>query len=317
MSGGVRDAAWTRLAVAPVVLVAITIIAMLLPELTGVDSARSVLAVRYAESDPDPAVLAAIRTELGLDQPLLQRVADRLGRLLTGDLGTSWVSETPVSTMLATAVPVSLSIMLGALALSFLVGWTAGMAAGYRPGSITDRAVRTGNRVAAAVPEFALAPLLVAVFAVMWQVLPSSGWRAPQYAILPVLALVPSLAAPVAATTREHVRDFREATFLTAARARGVGEWRLRSMHLARPALPGALSVLTFNAAGMIAGAAAIEVVFDIPGIGRMLVDAVSAQDIPVVQAGLLVATVVALAVGAVGDVVRLGVDPRAREANG
>lgn len=313
--GGVRGAALTRLAVAPVVLAAVAVVAMLLPELTGVDSARTVLAQRYSAAAPDPQVLAALHAELGLDQPLPVRVADRLGGLFTGDFGVSWVSGTPVAGILTSALPVSLSLMGAALVVSLLGGVLAGLLAGYRPGSTVDRLVRIGSRMAAAVPEFALAPLLVALFAVTWQLLPSSGWSGPASMLLPVLSLVPSLAAPVAATTREHARQLREATFLTAARSRGVGEWRVRLLHLARPALPGALSVSTYNAAGMIAGTAAIEVVFDIPGLGWTLVDAVQDQDVPVVQGGLLAAAAIALAVGALADGLRLLVDPRSREA--
>lgn len=314
--GGVRSATLTRLAVAPVLLAAVAVVAVLLPELTGMDSARTVLAQRYADANPDPQVLAALRAQLGLDDPLPVRVAARLGGALTGDFGVSWVSGEPVAQLLASALPISLSLMAAALLVSLSVGLFAGLLAGYRPGTAGDRVVRLGNRVAAAVPEFALAPLLVVLFAVTWRLLPSSGWSGPAAMILPVASLVPVLAAPVAATTREQTRQLRGATFLTAARARGIGEWRLRLLHLARLALPGALSVSTYNAAGMIAGTAAVEVAFDIPGVGSMLVEAVRSQDVPVVQGGLLVAAAIALGVGAVADALRLLVDPRSREAH-
>ncbi|GAA4849038.1 ABC transporter permease [Saccharopolyspora rosea] len=308
-----RGSALLRLALSPLVLVAIVLVAMLLPELTGVDSARSVLAVRYADADPDPRVIAAIRADLGLDRPLWQRLVERLGRLCTGRFGTSWVSGDPVGAQLGRAFQVSLSIMVTALVVSFAVGCAAGLLAARRPGAVADRVVSACNRLASAVPEFALAPVLVAVFAVGLHLLPSSGWRGPANLVLPVASLVPVLAAPVAAVVRTQAAALRGENFVAAARARGIGEFRLWTRHIARPALPAALSLVTYKAAGMIAGTAAVETVFDIPGLGRTVVDAVRAQDIPVVQAGLVVAAAVALFVGAVGDALHLVVDPRSR----
>ncbi|MCA1185292.1 MULTISPECIES: ABC transporter permease [unclassified Saccharopolyspora] len=302
-----------RLAVAPVVAMLVVLVAVLLPELTGVDAARTVLAARYADADPDPALLAGIRAELGLDLPLPQRIAARFGALLGGDPGTSWVSGEPVAALVGPALRVSVGIMLGAAVLSFLVGHLAGLLAARRPGSVLDRAISGLVRVFSAVPEFALAPLLVLVFAVGLHALPSSGWRGPEYAVLPLLSLVPSLAVPIAAVTREQVVALRRENFAVAARARGLGETRIWAVHLARPALPAALSLLTYNAAGAISGTTAIEVVFDIPGLGSTVVEAVRAQDVPVVQAGLVVAALAALAVGAVGDLLGLAAEPRAR----
>ncbi|GAA4888331.1 ABC transporter permease [Saccharopolyspora cebuensis] len=304
-----------RLALTPVVLVGVVLLAMLLPELTGVDSARSVLAVRYADADPDPAVLAAIRADLGLDRPLPERVLDRLGRLCTGQLGTSWLSGEPVGERIGRAFQVSIGIVVAALVLSFVLGCAAGLLAARRPGSLVDRAVAGSTRLAAALPEFALAPLLVAVFAVGLDLLPSSGWHGPHNAVLPVAALVPVLAAPIAATMRARAAAMARENFAVAAEARGIGRFRLWTRHIAKPALPAVLSVLTYNAAGMIAGTATVEVVFDLPGLGRTLVDAVIAQDLPVVQVGLIVAVAMALLVGALGDALQLVVDPRTRRA--
>ncbi|GAB2684436.1 ABC transporter permease [Saccharopolyspora gloriosae] len=302
-----------RLGVAPVVAALIVLVAVLLPELTGVDAARTVLAARYAEADPDPAVLAGIRTELGLDLPLPQRVLARLGSMATGDLGSSWVSGVPVAVVIGPALQVSLGIMLGAAVLSFLVGYLTGLLAAHRPGSVTDRVLSGLVRVFSALPEFALAPILVLVFAVGLQVLPSSGWRGPEHSVLPLLSLVPSLSVPIAAVTREQVVALRRENFALAARARGLGAARIWGVHLARPALPAALSLVTYNAAGAVSGTTAIEVVFDIPGLGSTVVEAVRAQDVPVVQAGLVVAAFAALCVGAAGDLLGLAAEPRTR----
>lgn len=302
-----------RLALIPFVLAGVVLLAVLLPELTGVDAARSVLAGRYAESDADPRVLAALRTELGLDQPLPQRVLDRLAGLLTGDLGHSWVSGQDAAREVLAAAQISLGIVAAAMLLSFAVGFSVGLLAAWRPGSPTDRAVRGFSGLASALPEFALAPLLVLVFAVGWQVLPSSGWRGPANAVLPLASLVPCLAAPIAVTTRERAKSLHERTFAVAARAKGLGTARIWLLHIAKPALPPALALLTYSAAGAVAGTTAIEVVFDIPGLGSTLVEAVRAQDVPLVQGGLLVAAVAALAIGALGDAAGLAADPRTR----
>ncbi|MFR9728831.1 ABC transporter permease [Saccharopolyspora sp. MS10] len=303
-----------RLAAAPVVALLVVLVAALLPELTGVDAARTVLATRYADSEPDPAVLAGIRAELGLDRPLPQRLLERFGALLSGDAGTSWVSGLPVSAVVGPALRVSLGIVLGASVLSFLVGHLVGLLAARRPGSVPDRVLTGLVRVFSALPEFALAPLLVLVFAVGLHALPSSGWRGPEHAVLPLLSLVPALAVPIAAVTREQVVALRRENFAAAARARGLGERRIWAVHLAKPALPAALSLVTYNAAGAVSGTTAIEVVFDIPGLGSAVVEAVRAQDVPVVQVGLICAALAALALGAVGDLLGLAAEPRARQ---
>ncbi|MBK0867772.1 ABC transporter permease [Saccharopolyspora sp. HNM0986] len=304
-----------RLALAPVVVAAFAVLAVALPELSGVDAARTVLATRYADGDPDPVVLAATRAELGTDLPWPHRIAERLGGWVQGDLGTSWVSGAPVLSVVGPALQISLSIMAGACAGSFAVGYVAGLFAARRPGSVADRVISALVRVFSAVPEFALAPLLVLLFAVGLRMLPSSGWSGPAYAVLPLLALVPPLAAPIAAVTREQAIALRGENFATAARARGLRELRVWSVHLSRPALPAALSLLSYNAAGAISGTAAIEVVFDIPGLGSTVVEAVRSQDVPVVGAGLVFAAVGALFVGAAGDLLGTLAEPRSRRA--
>ncbi|MBE9376544.1 ABC transporter permease [Saccharopolyspora sp. HNM0983] len=302
-----------RLALTPFVLAGVVLLAVLLPELTGVDAARSVLSGRYADGDADPQVLEALRAQLGMDQPLPQRIADRIGGLLTGDLGASWVSGQDAAAEVLAAAQISLSIVVGSMLLSFALGFGTGLLAARRTGSAADRAVRVLSRFAAALPEFALAPLLVVVFAVGLQLLPSSGWRGPEYAILPLASLVPCLAAPIAVTTREHARSLRERTFAAAAQAKGLGTARIWLLHIGKPALPPALALLTYSAAGAVAGTTAIEVVFDIPGLGSTLVEAVRTQDVPLVQGGLVAAALAALAIGALGDAAALAADPRTR----
>lgn len=306
-----------RLGLAPVAVLAVVLLAVVLPELTGVDAARTVLATRYADGDPDPAVLAALREQLGTDLPWPQRLGERLGALLHGDLGTSWVSGVPVGAIVGPAAQISLSIVLASAAASFAVGYAGGLLAARRPGSLADRVISALVRVFSAVPEFAVAPVLVLVFAVGLRLLPVSGWNGPVHAVLPLLSLVPSLAVPIAAVTREQAAELRTENFATAARARGLPERRIWAVHLSRPALPAALSLLTYNAAGAIAGTTAIEVVFDIPGLGSAVVEAVRAQDVPVVQAGLVLTAVGALLVGAVGDVLATVADPRTRAVRG
>lgn len=305
-----------RLLPLPLVLLGVSALVFLLPRATGVDTTRTVLRTRIAESVPDPATTARVTRELGLDGPLWQQYLLWLSSVLRGDLGLSFSTRTAVVPQLGAALGVSVLITAGALLLAGLVGIPAGVAAARRPGGPVDRGVTTLSVLGAAVPEFILAPLLVLVFAVALPLLPAAGWDGPAAAVLPVVTLALFPAALAAQLTRAETADVLGSLHIAAAQAKGLSGRRVLWVHAARRSLTSVTALSGVFFAGLLGGSVVVEVVFAVPGLGRLLYDAVLAQDLPVVQGGLLVLVTIAVLTTVGTELLQLAIDPLARRAD-
>jgi ABC-type dipeptide/oligopeptide/nickel transport system permease component len=302
-----------RLLPLPVVVLAASLLVFLLPRLAGVDTARSVVRSRVAEAEPDPEVAARVTRELGLDRSWAEQFLRWLGRALTGDLGLSFSTRTAIAPQLGAALEVSALLALLALLLAGLVGIPAGVWAARRPGCALDRVVTGVSVLGVAIPEFILAPLLVLVLAIVVPLLPATGWGGPLQVVLPVLTLAAFPTALAAQLTRAETLDALGRPHIPVARAKGLTERRVLWKHAARLALTGVTALSGLFFAGLIGGAVVVEVVFGIPGLGRLLYDAVIAQDLPMVQAGLLAIVVIAVLASLATELVALAMDPVAR----
>ncbi|MEU1788364.1 ABC transporter permease subunit [Streptomyces sparsogenes] len=271
----------------------------LLPWLSRTDPARTVLEARSAERDPAPDVLAAVRDELGLDAGPAHLLGQWLGGLLRGDAGHSWVSGAAVLPDVATALGASLLLM--AAALTVAVATAAAVCArtlvlGARR-ALAGR--RTGGAAAmlASLPEFLTASLLATVIGVQLGWLPALGWYGPRWLVLPALAI----GLPTGALLGRMLDDALPGAFAEpwarAATARGVPGRRV-ARHALRRCLPGLLPNLGLFVVGLTGGAVAVEQIFDIPGLGRLTLQAALAQDLPVLQTGTLALVALAAAVG-------------------
>jgi peptide/nickel transport system permease protein len=302
-----------RLLPLPLVVLAASLLVFLLPRLAGVDTARSVVRSRVAEAEPDPEVAARVTRELGLDRSWAEQFLRWLGRALTGDLGLSFSTRTAIAPQLGAALEVSALLALLALLLAGLVGIPAGVWAARRPGCALDRVVTGVSVLGVAIPEFILAPLLVLVLAIAVPLLPATGWGGPLQVVLPVLTLAAFPTALAAQLTRAETLDALGRPHIPVARAKGLTERRVLWKHAARLALTGVTALSGLFFAGLIGGAVVVEVVFGIPGLGRLLYDAVIAQDLPMVQAGLLAIVVIAVLASLATELVALAMDPVAR----
>ncbi|MEU0109957.1 ABC transporter permease subunit [Streptomyces sp. NPDC006251] len=276
----------------------LTAVAML-PWLSGSDPARAVLRARSADEAPTPAQLTAVREQLGLDEGPLAHLAHWLGGLSHGDAGVSWVSGEPVMPQVTTALSVSLTLMLGAFVVTALV---AGLVCartlflGSRRRLRRDRAGGTAA-VLAALPKFLLASVLATVCGVWWGWFPSSGWEGPQSMVLPSLALgIPSGAMLGGILDQALPAAFHEPWARTAY---AIG---LPPGHIARNALrrtlPGMLPQLLPTVVALVGGAVAVEKIFNIPGLGRLALEAAVAQDLPVLQTATLALVLLGVAAG-------------------
>jgi peptide/nickel transport system permease protein len=299
-----------RLVPVPVVLLLASVPVFALPRLVGVDPARAVLRARTAQAVPDPAAEARVRVDLGLDRSPVEQYLRWLGSLVRGDLGYGYVARTPVAGQVADAAAVSGLLAVLALLVAAAVGIPAGAYAARRPGGPLDRVLGAGTVAGVAVPEFVLAPWLVLVFAVGAGLLPAVGWGGPQHVVLPVLTLAAYPAALAAQLVRAETAEALGRPHALAARAKGLSGRAVLWRHGARLATTSVTSLSGMVVAGLLGGSVVVEVVFGIPGLGRLLHDAVLAQDLPVVQGATMLVLAVAATAGVLVEVAATALDP-------
>ncbi|AIJ11211.1 ABC transporter permease [Streptomyces violaceoruber] len=253
---------------------------------------------------------AEVRAELGLDRPAVQRYADWAAGAVRGDLGRGFVGERPVADVLATRLPNSLLLAGLTLAVTAPLATLLGLWTGLR-GGVADRVVSTSAQILAAVPEFVVAALLVAVLAVWLEVLPrvsviplgGTPLDVPDALVLPVLTLSAVGLAVATRLLRASVADTAARPYCEAARLNGVRGVRLAVRHILPNAAGPAVQALTLTTGALVGSAVVVENVFDYPGIGRELQLAVAARDVPMVQGIATALVAVMLAVLLLGDV--------------
>ena len=284
------------------------------------------VAIRLIPGDPALAILggpgsqasaeavAQVRSEYGLDQPVLVQYLVFLGRLTTGQLGDSYAFRTPVSTLLVQELPVTLTLAVAGLAVAWLLAVVAAWWSTQR--GRTAALLTAGLAVTASVmPHFWLGSVLIVVFASALGWVPAVSDGTLRGWVLPVLVVAVPVAGYLAETIRDGVVDAQRSAFALAARGRGESRAGLLGRHLLRhAALPGiALSAWAFGS--LVSGAVVVESVFALPGIGRALVTAVTQRDMPLVAGIALVSAAAYVVVLAVADLVERAVDPRGGEA--
>jgi len=268
---------------------------------------------RTSDLNLDPDAVAALRTELGLDRSLSIQYFSWLRAALRGDFGYSFGSRQPVASEIARALGVSVSLALTALALALLVALPLGTAAAMRPGSRLDNFTTLFIQGLVATPEYWFAPVAVLAFALWLGILPSAGWQNWQSLVLPAMALTLRPMAYFTQITRASMYDVLQAPWITAARARGLSRNQAVVHHGLRN---GSLPVVTFFGlwmAGLLGGSVVIEVIFAIPGMGRLLYQAVINNDIPVMQGGFVAIVGLSIAINTVVDVLYVLINPAMR----
>ena len=289
----------------------------MLPWLSGKDPALTVLRATSSDREPTPEVLESIRKSIGIDGGPLHTMGRWLAGLVRGDLGRSWVSGASVGPDAVDAFGVSLSLMAAALGVGLVI-IAALVLPALRDGLRGQPRPRGGavSAVLISLPEYLLAPILMLVLAVYLRILPPFGWGSPEKVIMPAL----SLGLPTGGYLGGLVSDAVTATFSE----RWVATWStagIRGRTLAGAVLRRALAPLTGQVAlvvvALTGGAVAVEKIFAIPGLGRELLDAASAQDVPALQAQILLLLALALTTGVIAGAVRRLLMGRAAGAGG
>jgi peptide/nickel transport system permease protein len=270
-------------------------------------------ALVLAGEEATEEVLARIRQEHGLDRPLPVQFLVYLGNVARGNLGISIQSRQPVATLIAQRFPFTLTLALLAILVSGALGVVAGVVAATRRNSALDVAALLGSLVGISMPIFWLGLLAILVFAVRLRWLPAGGSGSPAHLILPALVLGAASAAVIARMTRASLLEVLQQEYVRTARAKGVAERAVVLRHALRNAMIPVLTVFGLEFGYNLGGAVLTETVFSLPGVGRLIVEAIFARDYPVVQGALLVVATTFVLVNLLTDLAYALVDPRIR----
>ncbi|WP_142057345.1 ABC transporter permease [Pseudarthrobacter sp. B4EP4b] len=268
----------------------------LIPYFTPGDPVRKIIRSRVAGDAIDDASVQGLSESLGLNDPLAVQYLRWLGDFFSGDMGLSFASRTPVVEQVLPALSVTFSLVAMALVLAAAVSLPLGIISGLRPGSGADKAITAVTQALIAMPEYWVAPVLVLVFALKLSVLPTAGWNDLSSAVLPALTLALRPISFFTSAVRAGIVDAAAAEHVPAARARGLSQGQAILRHVVPNGLVPLSTLFAVWFAGLLGGSVIVEVIFAVPGMGRLLFDAVVNSDIPLAQGGVVV--VVALAVG-------------------
>ena len=269
-----------------------------------------------------PEALAALRVELGLDRGMVARYLGWVAGMVQGDFGISYTYRTPVSGMVLDRLQVSGPLALYALALSTLIALPVGIWAAARRGSMVDAGVMGATQLGVAVPNFWFAMLLVLIFAVGLRWFSAGGfpgWGAGAFAgmkalTLPAVALALPQASILARVMRSALLDTLGEDFIRTARAKGLTRAQVLRGHALRNALIPVLTIIGLQFSFLLAGAIIIENVFFLPGLGRLVFQAISARDLIVVESVVMILVFAVILVTFLVDLAYAAVDPRLRQ---
>jgi len=268
-----------------------------------------------------PETLAALRAQLGLDGSVVARYLSWVGGMLQGDFGTSYTYRTPVATMIAERMWVSLPLALFALSLSTLIAFPAGIWAASRRGSAADMGVMGGTQLGVAIPNFWFAMLMVLVFAINLRWFSAGGfagwdqgfWAGMKSLTLPAVALALPQASILTRVMRSSLLDTLSEDFIRTARAKGLTRAQVLWRHALRNAMIPVLTIIGMQFSFLLAGAIIIENVFFLPGLGRLVFQAISARDLIVVESVVMLLVFAVVMVNFAVDLAYAIVDPRLR----
>jgi peptide/nickel transport system permease protein len=307
-----------RAAILLATLLAASLIVFIVLQILPGDPAALILG-----TSAQPDTLAALRHQLGLDAPLWLRYARWLGGLLAGDFGTSITYHVPVADLVRQRVAVSLPLAVAAIVLSTAIAIPVGVAAAARRGGAVDAGLMGAAQLGVALPNFWLGLLLILLFAIRLPWLPAGGfpgwdaglWPGARALLLPALALALPQAAILARVTRAAVIDTMGEDFVRTARAKGLSRRAALWRHAVPNALVPVVTLIGLQFSFLLAGTVIVENVFSLPGLGRLVFQAVAQRDLTVVQDLVVLLAGSVIVVNFLVDLAAALIDPRLRQA--
>ncbi|MFJ5698406.1 ABC transporter permease [Arthrobacter sp. NPDC093139] len=302
-----------RTAALVVAVLLASFVVFLIPYVTPGDPVRKIIRSRVTGDAIDDSAVEALSLQLGLQDPLWLQYLRWLGRFISGDMGLSYTSRTPVVDHVLPALWITLSLVVLALAVAAAVSVVLGITAALNEGRLADRAITAVNQALISIPEYWLAPMLVLVFAIQLSLLPSAGWEGPASAVLPVAVLALRPTSHFLSAVREGMLEALGAEHVVAARSRGLS----RAQAVWKHVIPNGLLPLTTLAAvwfaGLLGGSVIVEVIFAIPGMGRLMFDGVLNSDIPLAQGAVVVVVGLAVLLTTAADLIHGLLNPQVR----
>lgn len=300
------------------ILLGTSLVAFFLVRLIPGDPAIALLGL-----EADPRSIAALRTQLALDQPIVFQYLTWLGRILTGDFGRSIQGGREVFPLLLSALGPTALLSLASILISLAIAIPAGIVAATRRNTMADYGASFAALCGLSMPSFWLGVLLILTFSIYIPILPASGYVSPlldplgflRFLVLPALTLGAALAAATMRMTRATMLEVLRADYVRTARAKGVPARVVVWRHAFRNAQIPIVTLLGIQMGQLLGGVVITETVFSWPGIGKLTVDAIFARDYPVVQGAVLLTATLFVLINLITDVIYTIIDPRVRLA--
>ena len=263
--------------------------------------------------DATPEMAAQLREELGLNGGYFERLGRYVTGLLHGDLGVDYATKEPVMDRIIQTFPNSLKLAGCSVVLADVIGLTLGIVSAVKQYSIFDNVAMALAMVGNAMPNFWQGLLLMLLFALQWKLLPASGIGGWEYMILPAVTIGTSSAAAIARMTRSSMLEVIRQDYIVTAESKGQTELKIIVFHALKNALIPVITTVGIQFGNLLGGAVLTESIFAIPGVGKMMVDAIKARNYPVVQGGVLMVALTFSLVNLAVDILYAFVDPRIR----
>lgn len=280
------------------VIIGVTFVVFFIMQLVPGDPA-----VLLAGEGASKETIEAIREQLGLNRPLYIQYFDYLMNLAKGDFGVSLKNSQPVLDEILVRLPITMELALFSILITIVLGMGAGIISAVKPYSMQDVGVMLVALIGISLPSFWFGLMLMYFFSVKLQILPVAGWDSLLHVILPALTLGAGGAAIVARMTRSSMLDVIRQDYIRTARAKGLRERLIIYKHALRNALIPVITVVGLQFGALLGGTVLVESIFAINGLGRMIVDAIRMRDLPMVQGGVLFASLIFVIVNLFVDV--------------
>ncbi|KOR76652.1 ABC transporter permease [Paenibacillus solani] len=298
------------------VLAVVTIAIFLIIHITPGNPAAAILGIEASQEE-----IEQLNQDLGLDRPLLEQYTSWVAHVFKGDLGDSIFMDQPVSEAIAEHISPTLSLAILAQVIAIILAIPFGMIAAYKRGSVADYSLMGLSLLGMAVPSFLLGLFLMLFVGVKLQWLPVAGyeplssglWEHMKYLILPGISLGTIQAALITRMTRSSMLEVLNLNFIKTARSKGLHEMKVLFKHAFRSAFLPILTVIGQTFGTLVTGAVVVEAIFNIPGLGQLILNSIARRDFAVIQGVVLVVTLMYVTINLVIDLLYGAVDPRVR----
>lgn len=297
-------------------LFVVSVAIFLIVHITPGDPAAIILGMEATEEQ-----IASLNEEMGLNEPIVKQYLLWVGGVLQGDFGQSYFMKEPVLDSILSHLGPTISLAILAEIVALIIAIPIGIFAAYRRGSFTDHALMVATLLGMAVPSFLLGLLLMLSFGVYLQWLPIAGykplteglWTHLRYLILPALSLGAIQAALVARMTRSSMLEVLNKNYVKTARSKGVKEHKVITKHALRNAFLPILTVIGQSFGTLVTGAVVVETIFNLPGLGQLIINSIERRDFSVIQGVVLFVTLIYVFINLIVDLLYGVIDPRVR----